>query len=55
MLIGYARVSTVDQHLDLQRDALQRAGCQKIITDQMSGALAHRPGLQQLKDLLRTG
>jgi hypothetical protein len=45
MLIGYARVSTVDQNLALQRDALTEAGCQKIFTEQMSGAVAERPAL----------
>ncbi len=38
MLIGYARVSTVDQNLALQRDALTDGGCHDICTDQMSGA-----------------
>src|SRR5437764_13869664 len=45
MLIGYARVSTVDQNLALQRDALAEAGCTKIFTEQMSGAVTDRPAL----------
>jgi len=55
MLIGYARVSTQDQKLHLQQDALQQAGCEKIITDQVSGAQATRPGLQRVLELLRSG
>jgi hypothetical protein len=45
MLIGYARVSTVDQNLAFQRDALTEAGCAKIFTEQMSGAVTDRPAL----------
>ena len=45
MLLGYARVSTVDQNLALQRDALTEAGCIKIFTEQMSGAVTDRPAL----------
>jgi DNA invertase Pin-like site-specific DNA recombinase len=45
MPIGYARVSTVDQNLTLQRDVLTEAGCAKIFTEQMSGAVSERPTL----------
>ena len=55
MLIGYARVSTQDQTLDLQTDALKQAGCEKIFTDTMSGAKAERPGLQDAMHHLRAG
>ncbi len=55
MLIGYARVSTHDQNLDLQKDALQKAGCEKIFVDELSGAAVARPGLQQAMDALREG
>lgn len=55
MKIGYARVSTADQNLDLQQDALQKAGCEKIIVDQLTGSVAKRPGLDKIKELLREG
>jgi DNA invertase Pin-like site-specific DNA recombinase len=55
MLIGYARVSTDDQNLNLQRDALQQAGCAKIYEDHLSGVKAARPGLQQALEVARTG
>jgi DNA invertase Pin-like site-specific DNA recombinase len=55
MLIGYARVSTQDQTLDLQTDALRQAGCVKIFTDAISGATAERPGLAAAMDQLRAG
>jgi DNA invertase Pin-like site-specific DNA recombinase len=55
MLIGYARVSTLEQNLDLQRDALKLSGCEKIIVDKLSGTLSERPGLTKIKELLRRG
>jgi predicted site-specific integrase-resolvase len=55
MLIGYARVSTVDQNLALQRDALTEAGCQKIFTEQMSGAVTDRPALHEALEYARRG
>jgi DNA invertase Pin-like site-specific DNA recombinase len=55
MLIGYARVSTDDQNLDLQKDALTQAGCEKILKDHQSGAKAARPGLQAALEYAREG
>jgi DNA invertase Pin-like site-specific DNA recombinase len=55
LLIGYARVSTEDQNLDLQRDALTRAGCERMFEDRRSGAKADRPGLTGALDYARSG
>jgi DNA invertase Pin-like site-specific DNA recombinase len=55
MLIGYARVSTGEQNLDLQKDALKQAGCGEVYTDEMSGAKTERPGLQKALTFLREG
>jgi DNA invertase Pin-like site-specific DNA recombinase len=55
MQIGYARVSTYEQTLNLQRDALQQAGCSKIFTDTASGAKAERKGLDEALDYVRKG
>ncbi len=54
-LVGYARVSTSDQNLDLQVDALNRAGCGRVFTDTASGSLAERPQLSAALDYLRSG
>jgi DNA invertase Pin-like site-specific DNA recombinase len=54
-LIGYARVSTQDQHLRLQQDALKTAGCIKIFTDTVSGAKYERKGLAEAMNFLREG
>lgn len=54
MLIGYARVSTIDQNLDLQRDALLGAGCEKIFEEKKSGkAGTKRPALESVLEYLR--
>ena len=55
MLIGYARVSTQDQNLELQIEALTKAGCRKIFEDKISGSRAERPGLAKAADVLREG
>jgi DNA invertase Pin-like site-specific DNA recombinase len=55
MKIGYARVSTDDQNLDLQRDALQQAGCSVIYEETASGKNAARPELEQCRKALRPG
>jgi len=55
MLVGYARISTQDQNLDLQRDALLKSGCQKFFEDKVSGTRADRPGLSKALEMLREG
>jgi DNA invertase Pin-like site-specific DNA recombinase len=55
MLIGYARVSTLDQNLDLQQDALRKAGCERLFTDVASGSQATREGLEVALGFLRAG
>lgn len=53
MLIGYARVSTDDQNLNLQHDALKNAGCEKIFDDQITGSKIQRPGLEAALEFAR--
>lgn len=55
MFIGYARVSTTDQNLDLQHDALEKAGCEKVFEDKVSGTRSDRPGLIKAMEILREG
>jgi hypothetical protein len=55
MLIGYMRVSTGEQSLDLQRDALDRAGCEWVFGDVCSGRATERPGLGNALDIARDG
>lgn len=55
MRIGYARVSTTDQRLDAQHEALRDAGCEKVYGDTASGRVAERPGLHSALDQLRDG
>ena len=54
-LVGYARVSTDDQNLSLQNDALEKAGCEKIYSDTISGSKSSRQGLDDLLNYCRTG
>jgi DNA invertase Pin-like site-specific DNA recombinase len=55
MLIGYARVSTQDQNLELQREALTKAGGQRVFEDRVSGTRADRPGLGKAQEMMREG
>ena len=55
MLIGYARVSTQDQNLELQLEALRAAGCERVFQDKVSGSRTKRPGLDKAIELLRDG
>src|SRR3954452_548255 len=55
MLLGYARVSTHDQTLALQQDALTQAGCDRVFTDTASGAAAERDGLEEALSHIRSG
>lgn len=54
-VIGYARVSTDEQSLDMQIAALEKAGCQRILSEQISGAAKRRPQLDVAIDMLRKG
>lgn len=55
MKIGYARISTIDQNANLQRDALKAAGCEKIFVDQISGTTSNRPKLDKALAKLNKG
>lgn len=55
MKIGYARVSTEDQNLSLQLDALKKAGCERIFKEKVSGVLRDKPELSKLLEHLRKG
>src|SRR5215470_16213287 len=55
MLVGYARVSTQEQTLALQQDALQKTGCERIFTDTASGTKTDRPGLDDALHFVCTG
>lgn len=54
-MIGYARISTGEQNLDLQRDALSKAGREQIFIDEMSGAKVERPALRKVLGFVRPG
>lgn len=54
-LVGYARVSTHEQNLDLQTDALRQHGCEKIFTDRVSGGKFTRKGLEEALEYIPPG
>ena len=51
--LGYARVSTFEQNLDLQLDALQKEGCKQIFTDKVSGVKTNKPNFEKLLEYAR--
>jgi hypothetical protein len=55
MLIGYARVSSQDQNLELQTEALTKAGCKNVFEDKVTGSRAERPGLVKAQEAFRDG
>ena len=55
MILGYARVSTREQNLNLQTDALKKAGCERIFQEKVSGRATNRPELSKLLEQIRTG
>jgi DNA invertase Pin-like site-specific DNA recombinase len=55
MLVGYARVSTLEQNLDMQTDALNEAGCEKVFIEKISGAYQSRPQLEEALNYMRAG
>ena len=55
MKFGYARISRLEQNLNLQRDALVACGCEEIITDEVSGSKTERPGLNKVLEKVRSG
>ena len=55
VLLGYARVSTTDQDLQQQREALEQAGCRRLFEENVSGARRDRPELERMLSQLREG
>lgn len=55
MIVGYARVSTLDQKIDLQEDDLKKAGCEHVFVEHMSGGRDDRPVLKECLEYLQTG
>ena len=55
MLVGYARVSTLDQNPEMQIDALKVAGCEKIFIEKLSGSKDDRPQLKEALEYIRSG